>query len=399
MTTTSGLLRQHLIDPEVCIRCNTCEETCPINAITHNDDNYVVDPDICESCGDCLGPCPTGAIDSWRIVTTPHPIDAQLSWELLPDDVEEINNEELGQTTTDDDVQALLDVAHQSAPRAVAPKSASIPHLNVATRRTPITATVTGNYRITEDDTESDVHHIVLDLGAQAFPLLEGQSVGVLPPTPIDDQRSPVIRLYSVCSPRDGERPAHNNLALTVKRVNDNGHGRPGLVSNYLCDLKKGDEVPLVGPFGDTFLMPTDPASNLIMICTGTGSAPFRAMTEYHRRHLPAGPGKLMLFFGARTRAELPYFGPLMKLKRSLIDIELCLSREPNLPSRHVQDGLRDRIGDLVELIHHDQTHLYMCGVKGMETSVRSVFADAIEGWDEYELRLTKEGRLHIETY
>ena len=28
--------RQHLIDPETCIRCNTCEETCPVNAITHD---------------------------------------------------------------------------------------------------------------------------------------------------------------------------------------------------------------------------------------------------------------------------------------------------------------------------------------------------------------------------
>ncbi|MCV6902575.1 MAG: 4Fe-4S binding protein, partial [Achromobacter xylosoxidans] len=29
------VLKQHLIDPEICIRCNTCEETCPIDAITH----------------------------------------------------------------------------------------------------------------------------------------------------------------------------------------------------------------------------------------------------------------------------------------------------------------------------------------------------------------------------
>ncbi|MGA1732739.1 MAG: 4Fe-4S binding protein, partial [Burkholderiaceae bacterium] len=40
----SDLLHQHLIDPEICIRCNTCESTCPIGAITHDDRNYVVDP-------------------------------------------------------------------------------------------------------------------------------------------------------------------------------------------------------------------------------------------------------------------------------------------------------------------------------------------------------------------
>jgi ferredoxin len=37
------LLKQHLIDPEICIRCNTCEETCPVDAVTHDDNNYVVD--------------------------------------------------------------------------------------------------------------------------------------------------------------------------------------------------------------------------------------------------------------------------------------------------------------------------------------------------------------------
>ena len=50
MTTTlaehrASLKKQHVIDPEVCIRCNTCEATCPVGAVTHNDVNYVVDPE------------------------------------------------------------------------------------------------------------------------------------------------------------------------------------------------------------------------------------------------------------------------------------------------------------------------------------------------------------------
>ena len=50
------LIKQHLIDPEVCIRCNTCEETCPVDAITHDDRNYVVNAEVCNACGACLGP-------------------------------------------------------------------------------------------------------------------------------------------------------------------------------------------------------------------------------------------------------------------------------------------------------------------------------------------------------
>lgn len=39
--------RQHLIDPEICICCNTCEATCPVGAVMHNERNYVVKFDAC----------------------------------------------------------------------------------------------------------------------------------------------------------------------------------------------------------------------------------------------------------------------------------------------------------------------------------------------------------------
>jgi len=43
------IIKQHLIGPEICIRCNTCETTCPSGAISH-DDNYVVDATKCKLC-------------------------------------------------------------------------------------------------------------------------------------------------------------------------------------------------------------------------------------------------------------------------------------------------------------------------------------------------------------
>src|SRR5262245_46586019 len=63
-----AVARQHVIDPEICIRCNTCEATCPEGAVTHNDRNYVVRFESCNACGACISPCPTGAIDNWRQV-------------------------------------------------------------------------------------------------------------------------------------------------------------------------------------------------------------------------------------------------------------------------------------------------------------------------------------------
>ncbi len=78
-------LKQHLIDPEICIRCYTCEMTCPIEAITHDDNNVVVDAEKCNFCMDCIPVCPTGSIDEWRVVETPYSLDEQFGWEELPE--------------------------------------------------------------------------------------------------------------------------------------------------------------------------------------------------------------------------------------------------------------------------------------------------------------------------
>ena len=78
-------IKQHLIDPEICIRCYTCEMTCPINAITHDDNNVVVDAAKCNFCMDCIPVCPTGSIDEWRVVETPYSLDEQFGWTELPE--------------------------------------------------------------------------------------------------------------------------------------------------------------------------------------------------------------------------------------------------------------------------------------------------------------------------
>ena len=89
------VIRQHLIDPEICIRCNTCESTCPVGAITHDARNYVVDANICNLCMACVPPCPTGSIDNWRAMprARAYSIEAQFGWDALP---AELSAEELG---------------------------------------------------------------------------------------------------------------------------------------------------------------------------------------------------------------------------------------------------------------------------------------------------------------
>jgi len=402
------VLKQHLIDPEICIRCNTCEETCPVDAITHDSRNYVVMADKCNACMACVPPCPTGAIDNWRTVlrADAYPIEEQLQWDVLPAE------KSIGLTTTVplaelSDLDDAVPVPSAAVPGSVVPPwSASHPYVNVYAHRAPATATVVGNFRVTDTNSESDTHHVVLDFGAVPFPVLEGQSIGIVPPGTDTSGRPHHARQYSISSPRDGERPGYNNLALTVKRVLVDHQGRAvqGVCSNYVCDLKKGDTVRVIGPFGSTFLMPNHANSNLIMICTGTGSAPMRAMTERRRRRRGKGEGgKLMLFFGARSEAELPYFGPLMNLPRDFMDINFAFSRTPAQPKRYVQDAIRERVADVAALLKDPNTYVYVCGLRGMETGVLEALRDAAVShglaWEAVHSQLKQEGRLHLETY
>jgi len=240
------------------------------------------------------------------------------------------------------------------------------------------------------------------------FPVLEGQSIAVVPPGTDAEGRAHHPRQYSIASPRNGERPGYNNVSLTIKRVLEDHQGRPvrGVASNYLCDLGVGQTVQVIGPFGASFLMPNHPKSHVVMICTGTGSAPMRAMTEWRRRLRQSGKfesGKLMLFFGARTKEELPYFGPLQSLPKDFMDINFAFSRTVGQPKRYVQDAMRERAADLAPLLADPHAYFYVCGLKAMEEGVvlalQEIAREAGLDWDAVGASLKKQGRLHLETY
>jgi benzoyl-CoA 2,3-dioxygenase component A len=422
VTADSPVIKQHLIDPESCIRCNTCEITCPSGAITHDARNYVVDAGKCERCLACIQPCPTGAINNWRRMprARAYSLQAQMGWDALPDELTEAELSAEGVAVSAEPSPAPVAPAAAGTPAAGAsldgtsysatcpPWSAAHPYTRLYDASRPVIATVTGNMRVTEVGREYDTHHIVLDLGKSPFPVLEGQSIGVLPPGVDASGRPHHARQYSVASARHGERPDFNNLSLTVKRVLEDRQGNPvrGVASNYLCDLKVGDQVQVIGPFGTSFLMPNHPGSHIVMICTGTGSAPMRAMLRW-RHHLRTtrnfAGGKLMLFFGARTKEDLPFFGRLHKLPKDFIDVHLAFSRTPGQPKRYVQDRMRERAADLARLLADADSYFYVCGLKAMEEGVvlalRDIAEDAGQNWGTLGATLKRNGRLHLETY
>ena len=166
MAVETGVIRQHLIDPEICIRCNTCEAICPVQAITHDSRNYVVDADKCNLCMACISPCPTGSIDNWRVMPRIKAYDVadQLSWDTLP---AELTAEQLvaegvaadAAPATDDQAAVLAAAASGEAAFNSGLYGATLPPWSAAHAYTnlygpkaaekSITATVVGNVRVT----------------------------------------------------------------------------------------------------------------------------------------------------------------------------------------------------------------------------------------------------------
>ncbi|MCP4332808.1 MAG: benzoyl-CoA 2,3-epoxidase subunit BoxA [Gammaproteobacteria bacterium] len=394
-TLTTDIINQHLIDPEICIRRNTCEATWPIDAIDNR---------------------------RREARASAYGIDEQFEWEELP---EELNEEQLAQAGVNleqgianpEPVVLSLDAAETGSFNTTQ-FDTSLPSWSAAHAYTNlygplaekkfISATVVGNFRVTEIGREYDTHHIMLDFEAIPFPVPEGQSIGIIPSETDNQGRAHHARQYSIASPRNGEHPGCNNVSLAVKRVLENHDGNPvrGVASNYMCDLKVGDPVDVIGPFDNSFLMPNRPRSSIVMICTGTGSAPMRAKTEWRRRLPTSGKfegGKLMLFFGERSKEELPYFGPLQNLPKDFIDINLAFARVPDQPKRHVQDVVRERAVDLAELLKGSRTFFYVCGLKDMAEGVALALCDIAEqvgmSWERIGTELRRQGRLHMEAF
>ena len=390
--------KQHVICPEVCIRCYTCEMTCPIGAIEHDDNNVVVNADICNFCMECIPVCPTGSIDEWRVVQEPYSLETQYEWMELPEqEVFEGDEENIDKNTIDPVIEALLSEAHTGVGgKVVPPKSSSEPVVGLYNSRNPAQVVVQGNFRLT-DEAGHDVRHIIFNIGDAAVPVLEGQTIGIIPPGLDINNKAHNARLYSVSNPRDGERPGYNNISLTVKRE------EKGVCSNYLCDLNKGNTVDIIGPFGSTFLMPDDPSAHLLMICTGTGSAPMRAFTMRRQRSVTNNSGGMTLFFGARNSGSLPYFGPLTKVPKSLMTQHLVYSRDPNVPKEYVQDRLLQNSDIVGKLLNNSSTHIYICGLRDMEAGVEEalnkIVNDTGKNWKDLRDEMRADGRFHVETY
>ncbi len=184
----------------------------------------------------------------------------------------------------------------------------------------------------------------------EKFEFIPGQFVTL--DLPIHEKVNKRWRSYSIASWPDGT----NVFELVI--VLD----KEGVGTNYLFnEIKEGDTLTLRGPQGIfTLREPLD--EDLVLICTGTGIAPFRSMV-HHIKNQQVAHKNIYLIFGCRTQSTLLYYNELMQLQQELPGFNYI----PVL-SREQWPGKTGYVHQVYEDICADkkQAYFYLCGWKGM---------------------------------
>jgi len=309
------------------------------------------------------------------------------------------------------------------APKTETPKIAKKKHadvpVNIYRPKTPYEGTVIENYSLLKEGAIGRVNHITFDL-KDSDPFLnyvEGQIIGIMPAGEDANGKPHKLRLYSIASTRHGDDFNGNTVSLCVRQLQYEKDGETinGGCSTYLCDIKPGDKVKITGPVGKEMLLPDEEDANIVMLATGTGIAPMRA---YLRRMFEPTEkeknkwnfkGKAWLFMGAPKSANLLYEEDLQRYLTDYPDnfkYTKAISREEQNTKggrMYIQDRVLESANELFNMIEDEKTHIYLCGLKGMEPGIDEAMTKAAEekglNWSELRPQLKKAGRWHVETY
>jgi CDP-4-dehydro-6-deoxyglucose reductase len=128
----------------------------------------------------------------------------------------------------------------------------------------------------------------------EAFDFIPGQFITM--DLPIGEKRLDRWRSYSIAS----ESLIDSNLELCIVKLPE------GRASTYLTDeIDIGEEIKFKGPEGK-FILPKDLSKEIVMVCTGTGVAPFRSMIKSIVKN-NLTPLKIHLIFGTRYERDILY--------------------------------------------------------------------------------------------
>ncbi len=263
--------------------------------------------------------------------------------------------------------------------------------LNIYTPKDPVEVPIVENKICSKEASPNFVRHVTFDVSGTDLEgrVQVGQSVGILPPGEDENGRPHKLRLYSVSSPTEGEDGDASLISTTVKRTIEELEDNSlylGVCSNYLADLQPGDKVRMTGPSGRRFLLPENQNDfNYLFFATGTGIAPYRGMIM---ELMESGiENEVILVFGCPYRTDLLYpdFFESMAKEKDNFHYLPYVSREDRRSDgskKYVQTSLIDDAELIDPVLEKENTLLYICGLKGMESGIYRTLAK--KGLNEY---------------
>ncbi len=277
--------------------------------------------------------------------------------------------------------------------------------INLCRAKEPVRVPLVESRIVTAESSPNFVRHVTFDIGGTPLEgqMRAGQSFGVIPTGTDANGKPHKLRLYSVSSPSAGEDGKGRLVSTLVKRVVEE---RPethklylGVCSNFLCDLQPGDEVAMTGPAGKRFLLPTEPEKyNYVFFATGTGLAPFRAMTmDLLQAKIDV---QIHLLVGVPYRTDYMYQDLFTQAEHDMPGFRYrpVVSREARRENgfkRYVHHEIGEN-ETLRETLAQPNTLIYVCGIKDMEWSIYRELLQA--GFDDYiSLRKPPEGKHPLE--
>lgn len=304
----------------------------------------------------------------------------------------------------------------QEAPAKAPKKEKRDVPVNTYRPNKPFVGKCLSNEELVREGGEGTVRHLTFDLEGSDLHYLEGQSIGIIPDGEDKNGKPHKLRLYSIASTRHGDRGDDKTVSLCVRQLEykdpKTGEKIQGVCSTFLCNLKPGDDLKITGPVGKEMLLPEDPESNVIMMATGTGIAPFRAylwrmFKETHEDY--KFKGKAWLFFGVAYTPNILYKEELEALQAEFPDqfrITYAISREQKNADGskvYIQSRIAEHADEVWQWIQDEKTHTYICGLKGMEGGIDEGLSGAAGKfgitWSDYQKQLKKADRWHVETY
>ena len=184
------------------------------------------------------------------------------------------------------------------------------------------------------------------------FDYIPGQFITLHLPGPEGELR----RSYSIASSPE-EATETGSIAIAVTEVPN------GRACRILFGLSAGEVVQASGPFG-RFILRDDPGMDYLLVATGTGVSPYRAMLPSLGQRLARSGREIRLLLGVRGPDEVLYVQDFLDLAQALpaFGFTACLSRFLSDPPRsHERKGYVQETLQSLPLDPRRQV-VYLCG-------------------------------------